>query len=79
MKLFLFASLLVHTLFRDPGANPWIGAAILLAGVLALAILVGVIESWTARLRLPRVPQFLISAFAIAAVGLVTLVYRIGR
>ena len=79
VKLFLFASLLVHTLFRDPGANPWIGAAILLAGVLALAILVGVIESWTARLRLPRVPQFLISAFAIAAVGLVTLVYRIGR
>jgi formate hydrogenlyase subunit 4 len=79
VKLFLFASLLVHALFRFPAGGPWFSAALLVAGVLALAVLIGVIESWTARLRLPRVPQFLISAFAIAAVGLVTLVYRIGR
>ncbi len=79
VKLFLFAALLTRALVHVPPGNPWAGAAILLAGVLAVAVAVGVVESWTARLRLPRVPQFLISAFAVAAVGLVTLVYRIGR
>ncbi|MGE5176655.1 MAG: respiratory chain complex I subunit 1 family protein [Hyphomicrobiales bacterium] len=79
LKLFLFTGLLVHALFRFPVGSPWPGAGILLAGAIAVAFLVGGIESWTARLRLPRVPQFLISAFAIAAVGLITLIYRIGR
>ena len=79
VKLFLFSALLVRALVHVPPGNPWAGAGILLAGVLAVAVAIGAVESWTARLRLPRVPQFLISAFAVAAVGLVTLVYRVGR
>jgi formate hydrogenlyase subunit 4 len=39
---------------------------------------VGGVESSVARLRLPRVPQFLIGASVLAAIGLVALYYRGG-
>jgi formate hydrogenlyase subunit 4 len=37
---------------------------------------VGVVESVTARLRLARVPQFLVGAAVLAAVGLAALLFR---
>jgi formate hydrogenlyase subunit 4 len=37
---------------------------------------VGVVESVMARLRLPRVPQFLVGAVVLAVVGLAALLYR---
>ncbi len=79
IKLFLFGSLLIHALVPFPAGDLWRGLAILLAGQLALAVLIGVVESTMARLRLVRVPQFLIGAFAVAAVGLAAHFYRIGR
>jgi len=78
LKLFLFGGLLIHAVLPFPG-DPWAGLAILLAGQLALAVLVGTVESVMARLRLVQVPQFLIGGFAVAVVGLVAHFYRIGR
>jgi formate hydrogenlyase subunit 4 len=79
MKLFVFGALLVHIVLPFPAGDAWRGLALLLAGQLALAVLIGVVESTTARLRLARVPQFLIGAVAVAAVGLIAHFYRIGR
>ncbi len=79
IKLFLFGSLLIHAVLPFPAGEPWRGLAILLAGQLILAVLIGVVESTMARLRLVRVPQFLIGAFAVAAVGLAAHFYGIGR
>ena len=42
-------------------------------------MLVGGVESVMARLRLAQVPQFLIGAFAIAAVSLAAITFRVGR
>ena len=52
------------------------GLPVLLLGVFVVAIAVGIVESITARLRLLRVPQFLIGASVVAALGLLMLVFR---
>jgi formate hydrogenlyase subunit 4 len=43
------------------------------AGMLLLAIAIGVVESVMARLRLVRIPQLLVTACLLAAFGLVLL------
>jgi len=74
VKLFVIGALLVHILLPIPGG--WRGVALLCGGEIALAVLVGMVESVMARLRLARVPQFLVGAAVLAAVGLAALLYR---
>jgi formate hydrogenlyase subunit 4 len=75
LKLFLFASLIVHLLLPLPAAGGWLGVVMLVGGALGVAVAIGIVESTMARLRLLRVPQFLVGAAVLAAVGvLVTLV-----
>jgi len=74
MKLFLFASLIVHIMAPIPAGLA--GLPVFLLGVTGVAIGVGILESITARLRLLRVPQFLVGASVIAALGLLVLVFR---
>jgi formate hydrogenlyase subunit 4 len=75
VKLFLFAALLAHLVLPFP-AGGLLGAAVLVAGVLGVAVAVGLVESLMARLRLRRVPQLLVSAGALAALGLAVLLQR---
>ncbi|MBI3072638.1 MAG: NADH-quinone oxidoreductase subunit H [Deltaproteobacteria bacterium] len=76
MKLFLFATLLVRLVFPMGGRGLGESLLILLGGTLTVAIAIGVVESVMARFRLVRVPQFLIGAFVLAAVGLAVLFHR---
>ncbi|MDO8432313.1 MAG: NADH-quinone oxidoreductase subunit H [Candidatus Binatus sp.] len=76
VKFFVIGALLVHVLLPVPAQGGLPGALVMVTGELALAILVGITESVMARLRLIRVPQFLIGATAIAALGLAVLLYR---
>jgi formate hydrogenlyase subunit 4 len=76
VKLFLFAALLVHMVLPVPPAGGALGAGVLVAGAAAVAVLVGIVESVTTRIRLLRVPQFLVGASVIAALGLAVLLYR---
>lgn len=76
LKLFVVAALLVHLVVPVPAAGGWAGALWFAGGAAAVAVLVGVVESTLARLRLPRVPGFLIGAAALAAVGVAVLVAR---
>jgi formate hydrogenlyase subunit 4 len=76
VKLFVIGALLVHVLLPIPADGGWRGAALLCGGEIALAVAVGVVESVMARLRLPRVPQFLVGAAVLAAIGLAALYYR---
>jgi formate hydrogenlyase subunit 4 len=52
---------------------PAAAIAVLGLGVLAVGVLVGIVESVMARLRLTRVPQFLTAASALAALGVILL------
>lgn len=70
VKLFVFAALLAHLMLPQlthPAAN----AAISLAAILAIGVVIGVIESVMARLRLVRVPQLLITASLVGAFAVV--------
>jgi formate hydrogenlyase subunit 4 len=76
VKLFVIGALLTHVLLPIPAGGGWRAVVLLCGGEIVLAILVGVVESVTARLRLPRVPQFLVGATVLAAIGLAALLYR---
>jgi formate hydrogenlyase subunit 4 len=71
LKLWLFGFLLVGLCV--PLRTGWaiLDIAAFLAGMFVLAVVIGVIESTMARLRLLRVPQMLVGAGAIAIVALV--------
>lgn len=69
LELWIFGAILVDIAlpFRGDG---WADPALFLGGMLALAVLVGLIESSMARLRLFRVPQLLAAATAFSALAL---------
>ena len=68
-KFMLLGSILIHTAFPHPGWPPWIDAPLRLVELFALAVLVGIIESSMARLRLNRVPLLLAGATVLAALA----------
>ena len=71
LKLWVLGALLVGILV--PVRSGWWGVDLAagVAGMTALAALVGVIESTIARLRLVRVPQFLVAASVLSILALV--------
>ncbi|MBI3320531.1 MAG: NADH-quinone oxidoreductase subunit H [Candidatus Omnitrophica bacterium] len=75
LKLFLFGVLLVRLLMPVRIGVPWLDLGMLIAGLLGLAVVIGVVESSMARLRLIRVPKLLVTSGVLAAVGLL-LVWR---
>jgi formate hydrogenlyase subunit 4 len=74
LKLWLFGVLIIDLVI--PTRAGWAPAnlALAVAGMLVLAVLLGVIESAMARLRMMRVPELLVGAATLAGLALV-LVY----
>jgi formate hydrogenlyase subunit 4 len=72
-KLALFGALVVSVLLPRGLFAPWIAVLVLLAGLVVVAIAIGIVEASMARLRLNRVPQFLVAAGALAIVGAILL------
>jgi formate hydrogenlyase subunit 4 len=70
VKLFVFAALIVHVVLPQL-TNPAMNAAASFAGVLLIGVVIGIVESGMARLRLVRVPQLLITASLVAAFAVV--------
>lgn len=73
IKLFLFAALLLQLVLPSPALLDAHGIALFCAGEVAIAVLVGTCESIMARLRLPRVPQFLVAAAVLGGLGVTIL------
>ena len=73
LKMWVFCSLLVG-LMLPPSGYALVDGFVALAGLFGLAVLVGVVESTMARLRLVRVPHLLVGAATLSALALV-LVY----
>jgi len=71
LKLALFAALVLTVLFPGARANAWTALGALFVGFVGLGIAIGVVESVTARLRLPKVPLYLASSAALALFGLI--------
>ena len=73
LKLWVLGALLVNVLAPVRTGIGLIDMAIAWAGMLCLAVLVGVIESSMARLRLLRVPRLLVGAVVLSALAFVLL------
>ena len=68
LKLWLFAALIVGMVLPETG-NLWLNLTLAVGGMMLVAVIVGVIESIMARLRLVVVPQLLVGAGALAAMA----------
>ena len=71
LKLWVMGSLAVGAAVPVKIGSLWLDGACFLAGMLAFAVVVGAIESTTARLKLIRVPQFLLGAMVLAGISLI--------
>ena len=76
MKFFIFSGILVSIIIPVRTGNAVMDMAIFFGGMLGLAVLVGVVESTTARFRLNRVRLLLLISFALAFFGLIVTLWR---
>jgi len=76
MKLFIFSGILVSIVIPVRTGHPVTDMMIFLGGMLGLAVLVGIVESSMARLRLNRVRLLLLISFALAFFGLIVTLWR---
>jgi formate hydrogenlyase subunit 4 len=73
VKLFVFSALIVRLLIPLNGVAPWLSWPLFIAGVLAMAAAVGVVESTAARLRLPTIPTMLVGACVMSGLAVTLL------
>jgi formate hydrogenlyase subunit 4 len=74
LKLFIFAALLVRLALPAATGSPWLDWPVFVAGVLAVAAVIGVVESSVARLSLTHVPILLVAACLLSGFGVILLV-----
>ena len=74
LKLFVFGALVVRLAFPLTTGLPWLDWPIFVAGMLVVAVAIGVVESSMARLRLTQVPVLLVAACLLSAFGVILLV-----
>jgi len=70
LKLWLFSALLVGIAVPFRSGIPYTDMAVNITGIFAVAVLVGIIESGMARLRLLHVPQMLLAALSVTIAAL---------
>lgn len=73
VKLALFGALVVSVLVPRALFPGWLAVPVLVGGLGLVAVGVGIVESSMARLRMNRVPQFLVAASALATFGVILL------
>jgi formate hydrogenlyase subunit 4 len=74
IKLFLWGALIVRLALPWSTGSSWLDWPIFLGGMLAVAVVVGVVESTMARLRLTQVPILLVAACLLSAFGVILVV-----
>ncbi|MFH1020083.1 MAG: NADH-quinone oxidoreductase subunit H [Pseudomonadota bacterium] len=73
MKLFVLGALVVRLVFPGATGNVLFDALLFAGGMLLLAVVIGVVESTMARLRLLRVPQLLVGTMLLSFFSLILL------
>jgi formate hydrogenlyase subunit 4 len=73
LKLFLFAALIVRLVVPVTTGYLWLDWPLLAGGVFLVAVIIGVVESTMARLRLTHIPVLLVAACLLSAFGVLLL------
>ncbi len=79
MKLFIYMVFAVLLISPNAGYGLLAGSAILLLKVAGISVLIGLIESCTARIRLIKIPQVLLGAFVLSVFALIIALFGRGR
>jgi formate hydrogenlyase subunit 4 len=74
LKLFVFGALIVRLTGVTAVGPAWLDWPLFVAALLAVAVVIGVVESTMARLRLTHVPVLLVTACLLSAFGVILLV-----
>ncbi len=74
LKLFVLGTLLIRTVVPCGASSPLVNWVAFLSGMFLLAVVVGVVESVIARLRMIRIPQLLVTACLLSAFGMILLI-----
>jgi len=77
LKLFLLGAIVMRLALPLEASIP-AHVALFVAGMLVFAVVVGIVESTFARLRMNRVPQILIAAGVFAALAVAVILIRVG-
>jgi len=76
VKLFIFGSMVVSLIFTFKTHNLWIDTFFFILEMIGLAVLIGIVESTMARLRLNKVPYLLFSALMFSIIGFIIILAR---
>jgi len=76
IKLFVFTGILLPIILPFQTGNLYVDMLIFLGGMLGMSIVLGILESSIARLRLNRVRNLLLISFALAFFGFVVKMWR---
>jgi len=76
LKMFLLSSVLLHLALPFASGEPLVDGLVFIAGMLGVAVAIGVVESVMARLRLRHVPSLLIASGVLCAFGFVLTLAR---
>lgn len=74
MKLFVMGAVLLRVVAPIEGSNGWTDWGLFVAGMLAIAVVIGIVESMMARFRMVFVPTFLVAACLLSIFGIILLV-----
>jgi formate hydrogenlyase subunit 4 len=73
LKLFILGAVVVRLALPFDTGNVWADWGIFIGGMLLLSVLIGVVESAMARLRLNQVPSLLVAACLLSGFGIILL------
>jgi formate hydrogenlyase subunit 4 len=73
LKMFVLGALVTRIALPFSTGDPWGDWALFAAGMLGLAVGIGVVESVMARVRMTQVPSLLFAACLLSALGVVLL------
>jgi len=73
MKLFVLGAIIVRLALPFDTANPWIDWGVFVGGMIALSVVIGMVESAMARLRLNQVPSLLVAACLLSGFSIILL------
>jgi formate hydrogenlyase subunit 4 len=74
IKLFIFGALVVRLAFPLTIGSPWLAWPVFVGEMLVVAVVVGVVESTMARLRMTQIPVLLVASCLLSAFGIILLV-----
>jgi formate hydrogenlyase subunit 4 len=74
LKLWIFGSLVVNLVLPAVAPGTWMQVPLFLAGMVLIAVIVGVVESTLARLQLLQIPKVLVGA---ATLGVIAVIVKL--